>query len=230
VAPTKRKAGENLTAADRREQIRNLAAEMFFDQGYEATTMRQIAAALKIKPGSLYYHFPDKEQILFEVVDSVVRQLLEGAKELAARETEHHLKLAAVIVNHVVLHALRPKSTTLGDSELRSLTAKRRNANIRDRDAYEAFVVDVLRKGERAGDFKLLDAKLTAYALIAQSSNVGVWYHQPGRLSLKKVASVHVGLGLRGVASREVTDAQVSKLCDMAREFHLGWHETYDSS
>jgi AcrR family transcriptional regulator len=212
--------GDTTPGSARRAQIRALATQMFFDQGYEVTTMRQIAAKLKIKPASLYYHFPNKEQILYDVVESVVQQLAEGARRLASREPEHRLKLAAVIVNHVVLHALRPKATTLGDSELRSLTAQRRSANIRARDAYEAFVVDILSKGEKAGDFDVLDAKLTAYALIAQSSNIGIWYHQPGRLSLEQVAFIHVGLGLRGVASRPVTADQVSDLCDSAREFH----------
>ena len=208
------------TAADRREQIRVLAAEMFFDKGYESTTMRQIAAALKIKPGSLYYHFPNKEQILADLVASTVRPLTEGAKKLASHEREHELKLAAVVVNHVVLHALRPKATTLGDTELRSLTGKRRAENIRVRDEYEGFVVDVLKKGARAGKFDLLDPKLTAYALIAQSSNVGIWYDPKGRLSLEQIAIVHVGLALRAVAGEPAPAGEVRRLCDAARAFH----------
>lgn len=208
------------TAADRREQIRVLAAEMFFDKGYESTTMRQIAAALKIKPGSLYYHFPNKEQILADLVASTVRPLTEGAKKLASHERDHELKLAAVVVNHVVLHALRPKATTLGDTELRSLTGKRRAENIRIRDEYETFVVDVLKKGSRAGKFDLLDPKLTTYALIAQSSNVGIWYDPKGRLSLEQIAIVHVGLALRAVAGKPVPAKEVRRLCDEARAFH----------
>jgi TetR/AcrR family transcriptional regulator, cholesterol catabolism regulator len=217
----KRNSTLNAAAADdRREQIRALAAEMFFDQGYESTTMRQIAAALKIKPGSLYYHFPNKEQILHDLVVSTVRPLTDGAKQLASHETEHELKLAAVVVNHVVLHALRPKATTLGDTELRSLTGKRRAENIRVRDEYEAFVVEVLKKGARAKKFSLLDPKLTAYALIAQSSNVGIWFNPEGRLSLEQIAVVHVGLALRAVAGKPVAAAEVRRLCNAARAFH----------
>lgn len=216
----KRNSTSSAVADDRREEIRALAAEMFFDQGYESTTMRQIAAALKIKPGSLYYHFPNKEQILFDLVASTVRPLTAGAKQLASHESEHELKLAAVVVNHVVLHALRPKATTLGDTELRSLTGKRRAENIRVRDEYEGFVVDVLKRGARAKRFDLLDPKLTAYALIAQSSNVGIWYDPKGRLRLEQIAVVHVGLALRAVAGEPVAAAEVRRLCDAARAFH----------
>jgi AcrR family transcriptional regulator len=222
MAKKRNPTNEAATAADRRQQIRRLAAEMFFDRGYESTTMRQIAARLKVKSGSLYYHFPDKEQILFDLVASVLEQLTEGARQLASREKEYELKLAAVVVNHVVLHALRPKETTLGDTELRSFTGERREANIRLRDEYERFVIDIVEEGEREGRFDVFDAKLTVYALIAQSSNVGIWYREPGRLTLEQVASVHVGLALRAVAADPVAEAEVRRLCDAARAFHAG--------
>src|SRR5690242_21832512 len=122
---------------DRRQQIRRLAAEMFFERGYEATTMRELAAAIDIKTASLYYFFPNKEQILFDLIESVVKQLLLGARRLVDNERTHEQRLASLVVNHVVLHAMRPKESTLGDSELRSLTKKHLRANVRHRDEYE---------------------------------------------------------------------------------------------
>jgi hypothetical protein len=124
------------------------------------------------------------------------------------------------MVNHVVLHALRPKETTLGDSELRSLTGERRAVNIGTRDRYEHLVVSVLERGERDGIFDVIDAKLTAFALIAQSSHVGTWYDGKGRLSLDQVIDVHVALALRMVAGPPVPDEGVRRLAQDAREFH----------
>jgi len=201
---------------DRRQQIRALAAEMFFDRGYESTSIRDLAGALDIKAASLYYHFPDKEQILFEVVGSVLEQLLDGARELIERHDTPRFQLAASVVNHVVLHALRPKETTLGDSELRSLTGERRESNIRIRDTYEQLVVDVLERG----GFDVVDVKLTAYAIIAQASHVGTWYHQPGRLSLEQVTEVHVALALRMVGAEPVPSEDILRLVTEVRAFH----------
>jgi AcrR family transcriptional regulator len=210
----------DLKGRDRRDQIRALAAEMFFERGYESTSIRELAAALDIKAASLYYHFPDKEQILFELVGSVLAQLLDGATTLVERQPSAELKLAALMVNHVVLHALRPKETTLGDSELRSLTGERRSVNIGTRDRYERLVISVLEQGERDAVFDVIDAKLTAYALIAQSSHVGTWYEPNGRLSLDQVIDVHVALALRMVAGPPVPDEGVRRLARDAREFH----------
>ncbi len=205
---------------DRRDQIRALAAEMFFERGYESTSIRDIAAALDIKAASLYYHFPDKEQILYELVASVTEQLLGGAREVAARQETPERTLTAIVVNHVVLHALRPKETTLGDSELRSLTGERRASNIRIRDAYEALVVEVLEAGIAAGVFDIVDAKLTAYALIAQSSHVGTWYVAGGRLSLEDVTAVHVALALRMVGAPPVDADDLHALVEDVRAYH----------
>lgn len=218
VDPT-REAGET-RPGDRREQIRRLAAEMFFERGYESTSIRDLAAALDIKAASLYYHFPDKEQILFEVVGSVLEQLLAGARELIRRQGSPRLALAAVVVNHVVLHALRPKETTLGDSELRSLTGERRESNIRTRDTYELVVAGVLERGRDEGAFDIVDVKLTAYAIIAQASHVGTWYDAAGRLSLERVAEVQVGLALRMVAAEPVAATDVRRLVREVSAFH----------
>jgi TetR/AcrR family transcriptional regulator, cholesterol catabolism regulator len=207
-------------AGDRREQIRTLAAEMFFERGYESTSIRDLAAALDIKAASLYYHFPDKEQILFELVGSVLEQLLDGARALVGRQPTSDLALAAIVVNHVVLHALRPKETTLGDSELRSLTGERLAVNVRTRDAYERVVVEVLERGAAEGAFDVIDVKLTAYALIAQSSHVGTWYQPDGRLPLERIADIHVGLALRMVAAPPIDAAQVERLVQEVRDFH----------
>jgi TetR/AcrR family transcriptional regulator, cholesterol catabolism regulator len=205
---------------DRREQIRLMAGEMFFERGYESTSIRDLAAALDIKTASLYYHFPDKEQILYEVVGSVLDQLVAGARALVARQASPSLRLAALVANHVVLHALRPKATTLGDSELRSLTGERRERNIRTRDDYERLVIGVLEDGREAGAFDVIDGKLTAYAIIAQASHVGTWYQAGGRLSLEEVTAAYVGLALRMVAAEPVAAADLERLVSETRAFH----------
>jgi AcrR family transcriptional regulator len=208
------------TNLDRRKQIRRLAAEMFFERGYEATTMRELAAAIDIKTASLYYFFPNKEQILFDLIESVVKQLVLGARHLVDNERTHEQRLASLVVNHVVLHAMRPKESTLGDSELRSLTKKHLRANVRHRDEYERLVVDVLEAGGSDGAFSLIDTKLTAYAIIAHSSHVGTWYRRDGRMSVGDVAEVYVDLALRMVDAESLPKDDVQRLIANAESFH----------
>ena len=137
----------------RRAQARSLAAEMFFERGYESTTMREIARALDIKVASLYYHFPDKEQILFELIDSVMGQLSAGLQDVIRGEKDPDVQLAAVVVNHVVLHALRPREHA---RRLRAAEPERRAARGRPAAARRVRAAGPRRAAPRAAPGPLL--------------------------------------------------------------------------
>jgi AcrR family transcriptional regulator len=69
-----------------REEILDAAAELFAERGYAATSTRTIAERVGIRQASLYYHFPSKEQILAELLESTVRPSLDFARSLASRD------------------------------------------------------------------------------------------------------------------------------------------------
>ena len=204
----------------RARELQRVAAELFFAKGYEATTIREIADALDIKSASIYYHWANKEAILFDLVRSTMEQLIGGARRALAEEVRPEPRLAALVVNHVILHALRPKEAILGETELRSLTGERLQSTMRMRDEYEAVVLGELERGGAAGAFKLLDLKLTGYSIISQCTNVGIWYRQDGRLGLEEVVAVYAGLALRAAGAAPVDEATVARLAAGARAFH----------
>jgi len=74
---------------DTRAEILAVASELFIEQGYEATSLREIAARLAITKAALYYHFPSKDDILralMEPVGDIVGELvdrLEAARNIA---------------------------------------------------------------------------------------------------------------------------------------------------
>ena len=64
-----------------RQEILATALELFLSQGYEATSLREIAERLEITKAALYYHFPAKEQLIVELT----RQLLNDLADLLAK-------------------------------------------------------------------------------------------------------------------------------------------------
>jgi AcrR family transcriptional regulator len=215
-------AAPAVPVAERKRELQLAAAELFFAKGYEATTIREIAKALGMKSASIYYHWENKEEILFDVIRSTMEQLAAGVRSVLADEPRADRQLAGVVVHHVVIHALRPKEATLGETELRSLTGTRRGEIQRMRDDYERLVLGVLEQGTRDGLFEALDAKLSVYALISQCTNVGIWYREDGRLGLDEIAAVYANLGLRLVGGEPVDEREVARLAASARAFHDG--------
>ena len=59
----------------RNEALIRAAAELFADQGFRATSMRDIAKAVGMLPGSIYYHFPSKDDLLLAIYEAGVEQI-----------------------------------------------------------------------------------------------------------------------------------------------------------
>jgi AcrR family transcriptional regulator len=204
----------------RSDQIRRAAAELFFNHGFEATTTRGIAQVLGIKSASIYYHYEDKQEILFEIIYSTMRELIDRVRIGAEQQALADRKLATLIIHHVLMHAHRPKEAILGDTELRSLTGERRKVVQRLRDEYERLLTDILHEGREAGAFDLLDEKLTAYAILAQCTHVGTWYERRGRLSLPEVALDYVAFGLRLAGAGPIEQDELDSLMSSAQAFY----------
>jgi len=72
---------------NRLAQILDEAARLFREKGYAATSMRDIASAVDMLPGSLYYHFAAKEDLLVAVYEEGVRLITEKVRAAIARRT-----------------------------------------------------------------------------------------------------------------------------------------------
>jgi AcrR family transcriptional regulator len=60
---------------DTREDIRSVAMELFAENGFEQTSLRQIAERLDITKAALYYHFPSKDELLAELARPMIEEL-----------------------------------------------------------------------------------------------------------------------------------------------------------
>jgi AcrR family transcriptional regulator len=63
-APVRRRARGELPRGDTRERIQSIALELFAEQGYEKTSLREVAERLGVTKAALYYHFRSKEDIV----------------------------------------------------------------------------------------------------------------------------------------------------------------------
>lgn len=88
-------------AHNRRREILDAAARHFARQGFHAASMRGIAAAAGMLPGSLYYHFPSKHELLLAVYQEGVRRIAERLDAAVARARSPWARLEAACVAHL---------------------------------------------------------------------------------------------------------------------------------
>ena len=189
--------------ADSRRMVLDHAARLFRQQGYAAVSMRDIAAACGIKAGSLYYHFPSKEQIVTEVLDTGVDTVSTQVRQAVAalpEQAEFADRLRAAVGAH--LHALLELDDYTG-ANIRifgHVPERVRAAVLAARRAYDQWWRDLLDAGEAAGAFAA-DANLRLVRLfLLGAMNWSLEWHRPGH-DLDAMADHLTGLVLHGVAA-----------------------------
>lgn len=68
-------AGKQQRRGDTRQRIQDVALELFAEQGYEKTSLREIAERLEVTKAALYYHFKTKEDILTSIFEDLTRPI-----------------------------------------------------------------------------------------------------------------------------------------------------------
>jgi AcrR family transcriptional regulator len=183
------------------ELIRSSAIDLFFEHGYEATSLRAIAGEVGIQVGSLYNHLTSKESLLYSIMSTIMEDLLREFDSRLEGVTDSVERLSTAIEIHVFFHTARAREVFIGNSELRSLTPAHRRKVIKLRDTYEDRFVEIIEQGVADGSFEAPDPKLAAWAILAIGTSTSTWFRPDGRLQLEGIATLYTDLVLNGLAT-----------------------------
>jgi AcrR family transcriptional regulator len=188
-----RSAGENTS-----DEIRSVALDLFYKRGFQATTLRDIAAKVGIQVGSLYNHIASKGELLFEIMENIMLDLLEEQRQFAdTPDVVERMRL--LVYHHVKFHGERAEEVFVGNSELRSLNRAQRARIVGLRHDYEQMFQNELDDGIRQGKFLPVDVQVTSFGILAMTTWVSSWYSSRGRLSLEEIAEIYTSQVLRGI-------------------------------
>lgn len=187
-------AGTNGTAA----RILDVAARKFYERGYHATNMREIAEAVGIRAPSLYKHFAAKQELLFAIAFGVMADLVERGEAAVEGIDGAEARLRALVEQHVVYHCERRFEAKVADEQLHALDDAHQSEVIALRDRYEALFRSAVEAG-RADGWAIADPAITTFAITTMASSVTDWYRDDGRLSADEIAAIYSDFALRGV-------------------------------
>jgi len=181
--------------------IRKSGLRLIYQHGYEALTLRQLAADVGILSGSLYNHIKTKQDLLFTLVRDHMTDLLANLNAALAGRDEPADALAAFVRLHVTYHMERRYEVYIANSELRSLEPANRATIIAMREAYEARLIRILEQGVAAGRFRVVDTRIGAFAIIAMLTGICTWYRPDGPLGPEQIVALHTELVMRGLTA-----------------------------
>lgn len=182
-------------------KILDKARTLFWRKGYISTSMRDIAAAYGCKPANIYNFFPNKEEILFEVLLEEMEQIIAPIKHLDEDDgTTPEEQLRLIIVSHLKLTlSYRRSAKLLFDVALDNLSRAKRKKIVDLRDTYDRIIRKILRRGMGAGSFREVDEKIAGFMLASMITRTRLWYHPKKGVSVEELADFIFEFALNGL-------------------------------
>ncbi|WP_037293308.1 TetR/AcrR family transcriptional regulator [Roseobacter sp. CCS2] len=181
-----------------RPKVRDAALRLIARHGYAAVSMRQIASEVGMQAGALYNYTPDKQTLLFDLMQGHMTDLL-AALDAADLGGDALAQLEGFTRFHIQFHLPRPDQVFVSYMELRNLSDENFTAVEALRRQYEDALERILRAGEAEGVFLVPDPRITTMALIAMLTGISNWYRAGGRLETQKIESIYWDMVRRSV-------------------------------
>ncbi len=200
-----------------KQDILLAAADVLQRNGYEATTMKDIAAEVNLTAASLYHHFRNKDTLLLAVLEAGLEQIigqiepivhsrLSSADKLRQMITAHIVSLtqntavaAAMIFEMKSLVGGRSELDRNGDTAAHEEFVARQQAVIARRDQFEELFRQVVREGIERGEFRPVDVGIFTKTFLGAHNWVGLWYRPSGRLKGHEIAELMADTFLRAL-------------------------------
>ncbi|NKE66307.1 TetR/AcrR family transcriptional regulator [Ramlibacter sp. RBP-2] len=185
----------NPHADSRLPKVLDEAARLFRTRGFEGTSVREIAKAVGMLPGSLYCHFETKEALLVAVYVKGVQQIIEAVQSAAAGALDPWERLEAACVAHLeaILHdddyaqvvvRVRPADVPVAHESLIEL-----------RNTYEDLFAGLIRDLPLA---RGTDRRVLRLMLMGAMNWSQTWYRPGGRFNPRAIARKFIALLRQG--------------------------------
>jgi AcrR family transcriptional regulator len=171
---------------DRRIEILKSAAAAFRRHGYHGASVDEIASALDMTKGNLYYYFQNKEEILFACHDYSLDELLALMEQVRAENTRPDDKLRKLILAfvHMMLDELQGTALTL---DLKALGPTLMKRVIAKRDRFDHGLREIIQQGIDDGLFRATDTKMAGFAIMGAVNWITKWFDPAGPLTSEQI-------------------------------------------
>lgn len=169
---------------NRRTDVILTAARLFRQNGYERTTVRELAEAVGLSSGSLFHYFRNKEEILVAVMANGIESVTQEGRELMARLPDPADRLAGLFRLHMasLIRGVGGDAMHAMIYEWRSLSPAARQPIQALSDAYEQLWHQAIDDAVASGLIDGEAAIIRKHVLGGMNFSVR-WYHPEGRLS-----------------------------------------------
>lgn len=185
----------------REQEIIAAAAKVFMEKGYHQATIDDIAKAVGMLKGSLYYHIRSKQELLYKVLmepsDAATTRLVEVRHaSLPAREKVRQAIHA--LINHYDSNF--PHMFVFLGEKLDQMPEELREQATKGQRYYDKLWREIIEEGIASGDLRQdLNPKMIAFAILGMCGWMHRWYTKGGGYTAAEVAEMFSLMILDGI-------------------------------
>jgi AcrR family transcriptional regulator len=201
TSPRRRTKTVTLKAEQRRRQILDEAAELFGAVGYANASVEDIAEACGIGKATLYHYFKSREEILFAMHEAIAEEMLAHADKFRSSNLTVREALHGSVLLMLNIIRERPGYVRVFFEHYRELSKPLQRRIVKKRDAYAAFIEELIERGVETGECRPVDPRLTMLALFGMTNWTYQWYRSSGSRSPEEVADFFVETLFEGIGA-----------------------------
>jgi TetR/AcrR family transcriptional regulator, cholesterol catabolism regulator len=189
----------------RHQEILDAAAEIFYRKGYADTSVQDVADAVGILKGSLYYYIDSKEDLLFQMLLEVHEDAKAVVVDTAALDLPPLDRLRAYIKRHVEYNARNLAKIAVYYHDFGLLTRERRQEIAEQRRYYETFVISLITEAQENGDVEAsVDPELLSNAIFGTVNWVYTWYRDGRSVAPEYLGDLYAEMLVSGISTKRL--------------------------
>ena len=183
----------------KREIIHAIAAELFREKGFRATSMRELAAKVGIEAASLYNHIEGKNELLISICFKVANNFTQKMNEVESMDSDIISKIEALIRYHVYENVFNYKDVYVSDREWRNMEDPELSKYREMRRSYRKRFTSIVEKGISRGEIKKIDANTAVMIFLNAIAAVDQWQRIINKVSSEELENTMVCILIDGL-------------------------------
>ncbi|MEH0420811.1 TetR/AcrR family transcriptional regulator [Streptomyces sp. B21-083] len=172
------------------------------EQGYHATTVRELARRVGVTVPALYYHYSNKQAILVELLLGSLASVLGRCRTAVEEAGDDPVDRFCALVECIVLFMTYRAPLAFLDTESRSLESDNRVRYVSLRDELEGLLRNAVLEGVDSGEFTIPVPVEASRAVLTMCQGIAHWYRPDGPLTPSEIADHYVTIALATVGHR----------------------------
>ncbi len=191
----------NNNHATKKEAIVEKASKLFFEKGFRASSMRDLAERVGVEAASLYNHIKSKEELLQEICFKAAHQYMESIDAIEKEDNSYIQKIEKILRFHIDQMINNYEIVQVVDRDWKHLSEPHLSKYHNERRAYRKRITAIVEEGIKRNEVKDIDAPTAVLIMLHAVSGIESWHRSTQKISAKDLEENILLILLKGFSN-----------------------------